>query len=64
VRSALDGMARGTPVETVAASALAILERRLGAQAGLILVDPHGRIAVAHTTPCMPAASRTDSVGR
>ena len=60
VRSALETVARGVPVERAAQSALATFERRLGAQAGVILVDPQGRIGVAHTTASMPAAWRTD----
>jgi beta-aspartyl-peptidase (threonine type) len=62
VRVALGELARGTPADAAACGALAELERRLGAQAGLILIDPLGRIGIAHTTPAMPAAYRTADV--
>ena len=58
-RVALDQLARGHTPEDAAVAALAILRERLGAGAGLILIDPGGRIGVAHTTPSMPTASRT-----
>ncbi len=58
-RVALDQLARGHTPEDAAVAALAILRERLGAEAGLILVDPGGRIGVAHATPSMPTASRT-----
>lgn len=58
-RVALDLLARGKPPRDAATAALAILRERLGAEAGLILVDASGRTAAAHTTPAMPTASRT-----
>lgn len=61
VRTALEAIARGSTVDQAARSALAALEERLGAQAGLILVDAQGRIGVAHTTASMPTAWRTSS---
>ena len=39
------------------------LQRRLGATAGLILVDPAGRLGVAHTTAAMASAYRTAASG-
>jgi beta-aspartyl-peptidase (threonine type) len=60
VRTALEMVGRGMPIDAAAASALATLERRLGEHAGLILVDAHGRIGVAQTTASMPTASRRD----
>lgn len=50
--------ARGLPPEDAAGDALETLRGRLGAAAGLVLVDPAGRITVAHTSPTMPAARR------
>jgi beta-aspartyl-peptidase (threonine type) len=58
VRTALAALAAGMDPDAAAADALATLERRLGAHAGLILVDPTGRVGVACTTGAMPAAAR------
>jgi beta-aspartyl-peptidase (threonine type) len=62
VRVALDSVARGATPADAADEALAVLRERLGAAAGLILVDPRGRAGVAFTTPAMASASI--SVGR
>jgi beta-aspartyl-peptidase (threonine type) len=59
VRAALERIARGSPADVAARAALDCLHRRLGADAGLILIDPHGRVGIAHTTSAMPAAYRT-----
>jgi beta-aspartyl-peptidase (threonine type) len=64
VHRALDLMAAGRPPAAAARAALDLLARRLGADAGLILLDPHGGIGVAHTTPAMPAAWVSDATGR
>ena len=61
VRVGLGSLAGGGDVQAAADEALAELRRRLGAEAGLILVDARGRIGVAHTTPTMPVAWRTDN---
>ena len=58
VRSALELLARGADASRAAAEALAILQRRLGAAAGIVLLDPRGDVGVAHTTESMPAAYR------
>ena len=58
VRIALASLAAGMTPDAAATDALATLGRRTGAQAGLILVDPAGRIGVACTTGWMPTASR------
>ncbi len=44
----------------MARHALAEFERRLGAAAGLVLIDPAGRIGIAHTTEAMAAAWRSE----
>ena len=62
VRVALERIAQGATADEAAAGALAGLRERLGAEAGLILVDPHGRAGVAFTTPAM--ASAVISAGR
>ncbi|MEO6029217.1 MAG: isoaspartyl peptidase/L-asparaginase [Candidatus Binatia bacterium] len=59
VRTALEAIARGADAATAADEALAVLSRRVGAAAGIILVDRHGRIAAAHTTPAMVTAQRS-----
>jgi L-asparaginase / beta-aspartyl-peptidase len=61
VRAALEAIERGAPPAEAAAVALATLERRVGADAGLILVDPLGRHGIAYTTPAMPAAWRSSA---
>jgi len=60
VRSALELVARGSSAQEAAQDALAILHERVGAPAGLILLDRHGRAGVACTTPAMAAAWITD----
>ena len=62
VRVALERIAQGATAGEAATAALAGLRERLGAEAGLILVDPHGRAGVAFTTPAM--ASAVISAGR
>ena len=64
VRSALELTGRGLDPAWVAQHALVELERRLGAAAGLILVDVAGRVGIAHTTEAMAAAWRSDETGR
>jgi len=64
VRSALELTGRGLDPAWVAEQALAELARRLGAAAGLILVDAAGRVGIAHTTEAMAAAWRSDETGR
>ncbi len=64
VRAALELVGRGRDPAWVAQHALAELEQRLGAAAGLILVDAAGRVGIAHTTEAMAAAWRSDETGR
>src|SRR5438132_8625369 len=63
VRNALERVGRGLDPAWVAQHALAELERRLGAAAGLVLIDPAGRIGIAHTTEAMAAAWRSEESG-
>src|SRR5439155_2114835 len=56
VRSALELVARGADAPRAAAESLAVLQRRLGATAGIVLLDPRGTVGVAHTTESIPAA--------
>ncbi len=64
VRSALELVGRGLDASWVARHTLAELERRLGAAAGLVLIDPAGRIGIAHSTEAMAAAWRSEENGR
>ena len=64
VRAALVWVRRGLDPAWVAQHALAELDWRLGVAAGLILVDPAGRVGIAYTTAAMPAAYRTEDVER
>ena len=57
-RDALERCARGEPAAAAARDALAALRQRLGVEAGLVLLDATGRLALAHTSPTMPAAHR------
>lgn len=63
VRVALAHLARGATPDDAAAQALAVLREDLGADAGLILVDPRGRAGVAFTTPAMATALLSDARG-
>jgi beta-aspartyl-peptidase (threonine type) len=56
VRAALERMAQGASPADAADEALEVLRVRLHAEAGLILIDPTGRIGVAYTTPAMASA--------
>jgi len=60
VRVALAALGAGAEPATAAQEALATLRTRVAATAGIILVDPRGRIGIAHTTAAMPAAWRSD----
>lgn len=59
VRTALELIARGADAPGAAAESLALLQRRLGATAGIILLDPRGQVGMARTTESMPAAYRS-----
>lgn len=48
----------GAAPPLAAREALEMLRCRLGALAGLVLVDPAGAIAAVHTSPTMPSAQR------
>ncbi len=52
-RAALAALHDGCDPASVAAAAVADLERRTGGRGGLILVDPLGRIGQAQSTPAM-----------
>ncbi len=60
VRTALAALAAGADAGTAAREALVVLEARVGAHAGLILVDARGGLGTAHTTAAMPTAYRSD----
>jgi L-asparaginase / beta-aspartyl-peptidase len=60
VRTALDLHAHGVAIDAAARAALATLETRVGARAGLIMVSRNGAVAIAHSTATMPSAVRTD----
>jgi beta-aspartyl-peptidase (threonine type) len=64
VRAALEMVGAGSDPAWAAQFALAELGRRLGVSAGLILIDPAGRIGSAHTTAAMPVAYRTAATPR
>ncbi len=59
VHAALAHVAAGADPDTAARAALATMERRVGAHAGLILVDPRGAVGVGCTTASMPTARRS-----
>jgi beta-aspartyl-peptidase (threonine type) len=55
----VDRVAAGAAPQAAAEEALAYLRRRLNGHGGMILVDPTGRIGIAHNTPRMAWALRT-----
>ncbi|MCX8070864.1 MAG: isoaspartyl peptidase/L-asparaginase [Candidatus Binatia bacterium] len=62
-RYAVLQMERGLSPTISAAEALREFERRVGGEAGIILVDPLGRVGTAHNTPAMPVALMTSQSG-
>jgi beta-aspartyl-peptidase (threonine type) len=56
---ACDQVAAGRSPQEAASAAIALLKERLNGHGGLILLDPAGRIGVAHNTPRMAWACRT-----
>lgn len=60
VRAGLAAIAGGADPTAAADAALETLAARVGATAGLILVDSAGRLGAARTTAAMPTASRSD----
>jgi L-asparaginase / beta-aspartyl-peptidase len=59
VRHALELVGRGLDPAAAARLALGSLSERTGAAAGLLLIDPAGRLGVAHTSEAMAAAYRS-----
>lgn len=56
---AVDRVAAGFPPQQAATLAIDYLKRRLNGHGGIILLDPKGRIGVAHNTPRMAWAWNT-----
>jgi beta-aspartyl-peptidase (threonine type) len=56
---AVDRIRDGMSPELVAGEAMAYLKARAGGHGGIILLDPRGRIGLAHNTPRMAFAYRT-----
>ena len=56
---AVDQVEAGRPPQQAAAAAIRYLRRRLQGHGGLILLDPRGRIGLAHSTPRMAWAWKT-----
>jgi beta-aspartyl-peptidase (threonine type) len=63
VRAALEMTGRGLDPALVARHALDLLAARTGARAGLLLVDPAGRLGIAWTTESMASAWRSAATG-
>ncbi|MBI4462527.1 MAG: isoaspartyl peptidase/L-asparaginase, partial [Acidobacteria bacterium] len=61
-KMASDFLARGLDPQGAAEEALAVLSKRTRGTAGLILVDPQGRVGAAFTTPRMAHAFRTSEL--
>ena len=55
---ALVAMERGAPAQDAAGEALGVLERSVQGRAGLIVLDRHGAVGLAHTTRCLAHAYR------
>ncbi|MFN3928384.1 MAG: isoaspartyl peptidase/L-asparaginase family protein [Thermoflexus sp.] len=52
-KTACDLMAMGLSASSAAAAAIRLLEERVNGRGGLIVLDPTGRIGIAHNTPHM-----------
>jgi len=55
---ALVAMERGASAEDAGREALAVLEQRVQGRAGLIVLDRHGEVGLAHSTRCLAHAYR------
>ena len=60
-KTAIDFLSEGLDPNGAARKSLALLEAKTGAQAGLILIDCHGRIGYARNTTHMPVCYIKDS---
>lgn len=58
-RTAIDLLSECVGPKAAAHKALALLQAKTGAQAGLIIIDCHGQIGYARSTPHMPVCSIT-----
>jgi beta-aspartyl-peptidase (threonine type) len=54
-----DRVLQGASPQEAAGTALAYLRRRLGGHGGIVMLDPRGRLGLAHSTPRMAWAVRT-----
>jgi len=55
-KTACDGLAAGKPAQETADSVILLLHGRVGGYGGIILVNRHGHIGLAHNTPNMAYA--------
>jgi beta-aspartyl-peptidase (threonine type) len=60
-KTAIDFLSEGIDPHAAARKSLALLEAKTGAQAGLILIDCHGRIGYARNTTHMPVCYIKDN---
>jgi L-asparaginase / beta-aspartyl-peptidase len=60
-KTAIDFLSEGIDPNTAARKSLALLEAKTGAQAGLIMIDCHGRIGYARNTTHMPVCFIKDN---
>ena len=59
---AADRVATGSLPEWVAAEAINYLKDRVNGHGGMILLDAQGRFGIAHNTPRMAWAQRTEAL--
>jgi L-asparaginase / beta-aspartyl-peptidase len=57
---AVDRVKQGRTPETVSLEAMAYLKKRCDGHGGMILLDRNGRIGLAHNTPRMAFAYKTE----
>ncbi len=57
-----NSMCNGTDADRAAEEAIAAMERRVGGEAGCIVIDRHGQIGQAHNTSHMPTGWRTSDM--
>jgi isoaspartyl peptidase/L-asparaginase-like protein (Ntn-hydrolase superfamily) len=60
-KTAIDILSEGIDPNAAARKSLELLEAKTGAQAGLILIDCHGRIGYARNTTHMPVCYIKDN---
>jgi L-asparaginase / beta-aspartyl-peptidase len=59
----IQSMQNGVDADRAAEEAIAAMARRVGGEAGCIVIDRHGEVGHAHNAPNLPIAWRTSAMG-